>query len=222
MQMTTFNLLFSLISCVPLGGLALMVVQRIARMSNVFRVAVLAAMEVLAISTPVQAAAERELFTAMVKLVSHFPASEPLRGEWKDGNLVDMWQTGSGVEGHVMSPGGDPCVLVHLWVDQRDGEWAKLSTKTYDFRKLASARFLADADNRETAASRTEDDQEATELLLEGAAWSAHRIVHIDPATPAFDQINEDNWSIVVLNQEDRTAVADAIRIIRQKCFAQH
>ena len=190
-------------------------------MSPIFQIAILLAVEVLAIATPVQAASESELFTAMVKLVSHFPASEPLSGEWKDGNLVDLWKTGSGVESHVMSPGGDPCVLVHLWVDQEDKGWAKLSTKTYDFRKLVSARFLADADDRETATSRTESDPEATQMLLEGKAWSAHRIVHIDPATPAFNQITEDSWSIVVLNQEDRTAVADALGIVRPKCFAQ-
>ena len=201
-----------------IGGLALMLVQRPTAISHVLRIALLAAMEVLAILTPARAAAENELFTAMAKLVSHYPASDPLIGEWKDGNLVDIWQTGSRAVSHVMSPGGDPCVLVHLWIDQNNGEWAKLSTITYDFRKLASARFLADADNRETAASRTEDDQEATEMLLEGAGWSVHRIV---AATPAFNQIVSDDWLIVVLSQEDRAAVADALRIIRPKCFAQ-
>ncbi len=172
-------------------------------------------------AAPLEAAADNELFTAMARLVAHSPASEPLTGEWKDGNLVDMWQTDSGVESHVMSPGSDPCVLIHLMTGQDQGKWATLSTKTYDFRKLVSARFLAAGDNPATAASRPEDDPEAAEMLLEGPGWSVHRVVHSDPAQPAFNQYIDDSWSIVVLGQEDRTAVADALRIVRPQCFAQ-
>jgi hypothetical protein len=175
----------------------------------------------IAAAMPLKAAADDELFTAMARLVAHTPASEPLMGEWKDGNLVDMWTTGSGVQSQIMSPGGDPCVLIHLMTGQEQGKWATLSTKTYDFRKLVSARFLAEGDNLQTAASRTEDDPEATEMLLEGAAWSIHRVVHGDPANPGFNQYVEDNWSIVVLGQEDRTAVADALRIVRPQCLAR-
>jgi len=178
----------------------------------------LAALATAAVSSP--SAAQNDLFTAMVRLVSHGSPSEPLTGEWKDGNLVDLWTTGSGVESHLMSSGGDPCVLVHLWIGQNEGQWSIVSTKTYDFRKLASARFLADADDRATAASRAADDPEATEMLLEGKAWSVHRIVHVDPAKPAFREDIEASWSIVVLGQEDRTAVADAIDVVRPQCFA--
>jgi hypothetical protein len=189
-------------------------------MNHLVPIGCVAALAVAAI-TPPPAAAENELFTAMARLVAHSPGSEPLPGEWKDGTLVDILLTSSGVESHVMSPGGDPCVLVHLMTSQQQGEWATLSTKTYDFRKLVSARFLADGDSLETAPSRTDDDPEATEVLLEGAAWSVHRVVHINPAKPGFDQYIEDTWSIVVLGQVDRSAISNALGIVRPQCFAQ-
>jgi hypothetical protein len=161
--------------------------------------------------------ADDGLFTAMARLVGHGSVSE-LQGEMKDGNLVDLYTTQSGVEAHVMSPGGDPCVLVHLWVGDRTGEFAQVSTKTYDFRKLIGARFLADADDRETAASRDPEDTEVTELLLEGAGWSVHRITHVDPAKPAFHQEIENSWSIVLLGPEDRSAAAAALAAIQAGC----
>jgi hypothetical protein len=188
-------------------------------MNNRLVIACLAGLAAAAASLP--AAAADDLFAAMARLVAHNPASEPLTGEWKDGNLVDMWNTGSGVESHVMSSGGDPCVLVHLWIGEREGELATASTKTYDFRKLVAARFLADADDRAAAVSRGKEDPEVTEMLLEGKAWSTHRIVRLDPANPSFHQEIEDGWSIVVLGQEDRTAIAAALDVIHPQCFAR-
>ena len=185
---------------------------------NFRRFSLLAVSAAAVMASPVSSFADDALLAAMARLVRHGLVSET-PGELKDGNFIEMYGTQSGAEAHVMSPGGDPCVLVHLWASDENGGSARVSTKTYDFRKLTGARFLADADDREAASSRDPEDAEVTELLLEGAGWSTARFTHIDPAKPSFHQEIEDNWSIVLLGPEDRSAAADALGIVKARCF---
>lgn len=166
------------------------------------------------------AAAQDALFAAMAKLVGHELPSEPPRGEWKDGDLVDLRAYASGsATGHIMARGGDPCVLVHLWIEDSATDWARISTKTYDFRKLTKARFIGDEDDRTAAPSRSADDDAATEMLLEGTGWSVARFTRLDPADPVYVQDVEDSWSIFVYDQQSRSAVAEAVEVVRAACF---
>lgn len=166
---------------------------------------------------PAASLADDELLEAMSRLVRHGLVSEP-PGELADGNFMEFYSSQSGAEAHVMSPAGDPCVLLHLWVMDRTGEHAQVVTKTYDFRKLTGARFLADGDDWENAPSREPDDPEVTELLLNGPGWSVARFLNVDPAQSSFHQEIENNWSIVLLGAEDREAATRALETVNTHC----
>lgn len=155
------------------------------------------------------------LLSAMARLVTDLPPSAPLNAELRGETLIYLGGFGDAARADLMSQGGDPCVLVHLRVNQKSGGWAQSSIQIYDFRKIDSAQFLSVLNE-----VRPDDDPVGTTLRLEGAGWRSHRVAHIDPAKPAFDHVSLDTLNIIGIGLDGRPAILDALSAVRGSCFS--
>ena len=167
------------------------------------------------------ARADDALFRAMSMIAMGSGMPETLPQVEQDGNLYDITSMGSSAGANLLSPGPDACSVIHTSVTQDRGGWAQISVKTYDFRKVTAARYLADADDYLKAPSRQPDDPQVGMIVLDGKAWNCQRVLHVDPSKPSFGQYCDDTWTVTVIGDQDRNGARAAIDRIAPQCFAR-